>query len=192
MTSTLPSEKKECRAICKPSLVISTSVSSPLKRRLLLRGSLLAGLGIGILTIVGTQFSAPHLSTWGVPALFVGIMLITLGLLPYRQISKLELNPHQLILMDHRLFYITKGTCKLSIPLRLIKSKNFICRHHMYGIGIWLNNPMNRKIKIPDTSFDIRKFHAHSRKIAECDFFFPYFSSRAYEELVLEEKTRKL
>lgn len=165
-------------------MVLYTSVSTALKRHVLLRGTCIAGSGITVLVLGGMFIAEPMLKYWGAPLLIICGILVAGGLIPYRRLMRLELNPQVLAIENgDELVYIVKGKKKLSIPLEEIHNMTFFERDQAYGIGVCLKSAGPRNIKVFDRCFDAGEFHANARKRFGCDLFFPYFTKRSWAEL---------
>lgn len=165
-------------------LKIRSSLSTDLMRHVLMRGSLLAAIGIGLMAYAGTFFSLQTLHDWGWIIYALAIGLITFGLLPYRKLGRLEKKPHQIILGDDdTLIFYFQGKKTFSIPLEIIEKTDFQQDKYKYGIKIFLKKPVNNKIIIHDPSFNMQRFMAQSHKSYNCDLFLPYFSKRGFELL---------
>lgn len=148
------------------TIKLRTSIKTPLMRRVVLRGSFLALLGAAILLYAGVVMPVDSLSIWGLPLLLVSGSLITLGLLPYRKLTRLEKKPDELIISENQIQYIVRGKSSLTIPQQNIARTAYVEHGNMYGICVWLKHPTPNK---------------NSRY----DLFFPYFSEKA--ALTLQE-----
>lgn len=163
-----------------PNLILNTSITLSLKRYVLFRGIALAALGCVLLLLGGIYIPADKMGSWGF-ALFISAgLLVTAGMLPYRKLSKLEMNPSLLKITSHQnLEYYIKGRKSLIIPLSSIRKTGFFETHRYYGICLWLTAPIPQK----NAAFDIVKYQALSRKGYKCDLYLPYFTKRSYDEL---------
>ena len=167
-------------------------VHRDLKRRKLLRGTFLALLGMSLIGYCGLFLSVQTLSTWGLPAFMVGSGLMAVGLVPFRQLNRLEIHPHQIILDQA---YLQVGFCgkkSFSVPCHSIDRTVFISQG-VGGIGIWLKEPLPEKIIVHDPRFAMRKFQEDSYRKHQCHLFLPHFNERAFKALQDEgiEDTKK-
>ncbi|QVL57507.1 MAG: hypothetical protein KFB93_00065 [Simkaniaceae bacterium] len=113
-------------------------VKTEVKKRLLLKGMLLSILGIFLLIGMGTFAKVTVLSVWGLPSFCVGIFLIGWGLIPYRNLTRLETHPHQILFeKDHLTFISTHGNHVL-VPYRNIGEISYVEAGNRYGIRLSL------------------------------------------------------
>jgi hypothetical protein len=174
------------------NILFHTIVKAPLKRSVLIRGTLFAALGASCLLLGGIFFSQKTLILWGLPVFFLGLALITFGLLPYRKLAVLENWPNELVFGDDgRTFsFRQRGRTIFTMPLTTISKTTYCDKKSFYGIQIWLKQPLDEKILRHDPHFDLSAFVNKSQKNHACDISLPYFSHRAYHELrelLLEE-----
>lgn len=161
--------------IALTSLSLRSSIKPALKRSLLLRGTLFASVGIAFLIYAGMAFSVQNLEFWGLPILGVSLALITAGLLPYKRMARLEVQPYELLLTSDqgiRFFQNRVLCCKLSWDniARIV----YVDHPRRYGIALWLKNQEQAEGKM------IQK----CRLRYGCDLFFPFFSKRSHLEMV--------
>lgn len=149
-------------------------------RHALMRGSLIAALGIALLVYAGAFIPAATLHIWGWLIYAFGIGLITFGLLPYRRLSRLEKKPHEIIVDDKdRLLFLLRGRKTFSVPTQSIDTIEFAPEKYMYGIAINLKRPIEGKVIVHDSSFNMQRFMDASQKKHRCDLFLPYFTNRS-------------
>lgn len=160
-----------------------SSIRPSLLHSVLFQGSLLAFFGMLLLLGTGAFLSQESLKHWGLLIFFMSIGLIAIGMLPYRRLTRLEINPHEIVLEKDHLHFFMKKKCLISIPLKNIEKMSFIELGRVYGIGIWLKNFSLENAITRETSFNIFKFHKNSQKKYQCDLFLAYFSKRTFAEL---------
>lgn len=161
-----------------------SSIKPLLLRSLLLRGSLLGGAGALMLLLLGTFLPASHLKIWGLPILIVSLIFITIGLLPYRRMVKLETHPDELQIDEKNLLFSRNGKPLLQIPLSAISELHYIEEPHLYGLSIRLKPSPLEKVKVLQEGFDIENFISESRtRFNGCDIFLPYFSELTSTEI---------
>lgn len=166
--------------------ILRTSIQPKLMKRTLLFGFSLAFAGILILLLAGIYVSETEMSFWGFPLFGLGMALIVIGLLPYRRLTRLELKPNLLTIVDEDcLEYRFKGKKVMTVPLKGIEEVIFIERGSHYGIGINLKDSMPEKICVHQSHFDMNAFQEKSRVKFGCDMFFPYFTQRSFDRLKL-------
>lgn len=162
------------------SFKFRSSIHSALKRYSLLKGSLIAAIGIIPLILAGTLIPAAQLAPWGMILFLFGIGMVALGLIPYRKLCRLELCPDELIIdADNSLTYLKQRKLLVTIPSENIDKISYIDDPYHYGIALTFNSPTTKKIAI----HDVRMGRKHLRKGQNEDLFLPYFSKRTYKEL---------
>lgn len=158
-------------------VIARSSISSELKRNALFKGTLFTGIGMFILFLSGAFLHAESLRIWGFPLFLVGGGLITYGMLPYRKLTRIEMNPYQLIHQPGQLILSRTGKDILSIPLSGISEIKFIKEVDVYGIGFVWNKKNTDKIVLYD-------FKYQPQSLPEvADLYLPYFSQRAVNEI---------
>lgn len=155
--------------------VVRTSVDKELLRRVVLRGSLIAAVGL-LLMLFGNGIPASHLSGWGAGIVLLSLALITLGLLPYRRLARLQLHPNELTLSEEELLYTRKKAPPLWIDRSSIADLRWLRRGELYGIAITLRPPATRRA-------DLQQEVARWRRLLDCDLFLPYFSKESCDQL---------
>jgi len=142
------------------NISVRTTVKPELIRYTLWKGVSYAVVGSAIL-IYAISLPIEKLKIWGLPLFLFAGVLFTLGMLPYRKLTRLEKTPDKLLLnANETLTYVKKGKPILTIPLAKIERTAYLERGRMYGIGIEIT--------------------PHSQ---EKTLFFPYFSQRSYKTL---------
>lgn len=178
----------------KETLIIRSTISSHLVKRVLFKGSTIAFLGIILLLIAGILIPPSILHEWGWALFFISIGLITLGLLPYRRLSRLQLKPNELVLINRNdIAFYFKGNLLLTLSLQSVAKTSYIDHPTQYGIAIWLKPASKTSIAIHQLPEKIKKMQLQGQQIAQADLFFPYFNQRAYDELMewQEESSRE-
>jgi len=139
------------------TIKLRSSIKPTLKRKVLMRGTLIAGLGGIILLYCGVFTPAETLEQWGMIPFLLAVILITVGLLPYRKLTRLETTPHEIVgYTNDRLDVFLKKRKRHSIPLDAIEGLHYIEKKDRYGIELYT---------------------------AEGNLFLPYFSERACRSL---------
>lgn len=159
--------------------VIARSVVTPgLKKQILGRGTLIAGLGMLILLFAGGFLPLQELKLWGFPLFLLGGGLIVAGLLPYKRLSRLEMNPYELCVGTNNTIDLLIARKKLmTIPVSNIKDVVFIENEAVYGLGIRLNQTDGTKMRVHDPKYRPKSISGQS------DLFLPYFSKRGVAEV---------
>ncbi len=153
-----------------------SSVRPELKRRVLMKGSLWAAIGTLPLIYGGIFFGVNVLSFWGFALLGFWIFCLLMGMIPYRKLTRLEVNPDSLIVDVEKLTYIRGKKEILSVPLESIESLDYIDSGDIYGIGVRLKNPVPKKVVIYNELTTIYGLEGYS-------LFFVYFTERVCSEL---------
>lgn len=160
---------------------LRTSIAAELQRGRLLLGSAIAAPGI--LLMIWASFLSPQLlARWGVVFALLSILLIALGLIPYRRICRLQLHPNQIALEEENLTYVIGETPRFRLSKEGVREIAFLKERGGYGIGLWLHLPIEKKITVIDPRFDMQKFMNQSRRRG-CDLYLPLFSERAAAEI---------
>jgi hypothetical protein len=165
-------------------LTLMSSVKPSLKKSVLMRGTLLGAFGISLWLYGGIFLSIDTLTFWGWPIFFIGGILITIGLLPYRRLTHLENKPHEIIVTDLEELYLSlNGVAYFKISLENIEEMAFLDDDKRYGIGLWIKNPKQKNIIILHPSLQLDAYLKDCQKKYFCDVFCPYFSKRSFQEL---------
>lgn len=179
------------------TVTLRSSILPGLMRRTLFRGTLVAGGGVCLLLVVGALLQLQYMKLWGAAVFLIGIALITLGLLPYKRLKKLEEKPSTLTVDQTALHYSSKGKIRFSIPIVSIARLDYMPeinssiqqateaagQANEYGIKIFLNKPLKEKVIVQDPHFDFSRFSQQSLARHGSDLFLPYFSPRTYKTL---------
>jgi len=142
-----------------------------------------ASLGAAILFWAGTQWDTAQLVDWGWLALLLSLVLIMLGLYPYRKLTQLELNPNQLIITPDTVTFLSAGKAFFALPHVAVASLSYHQDDSLYGIKVCLREGPETKIRLLTEHFDAESYVQRNRKRLNCDLFFPFFSERSLREL---------
>jgi hypothetical protein len=180
----------------KEFLVVRSSISSALLKTTLLRGFAIAFIGICILLFAGSFLSVEFLHKWGWSLFLIALGFITLGLLPYRNLSRLQIKPNELILLNvNSIAYVQRGHKILTLPIVSIAQISYISYPHspVYGIAVWFKPSSVERIIIHQSLKEIDYMRKQGQKMGNADIFLPYFNQHAYDELMdwLFEKEEK-
>ncbi|MEC7838708.1 MAG: hypothetical protein VX777_01565 [Chlamydiota bacterium] len=168
------------------SIRLFSSVKPTFMRRALIKGSLIAGSGVLLLAYCGAFIPPESLQIWGLPVLFAGGTLITMGLLPYRRLRRMESQPSELIVVDGKYIqYINDGKQVYSIPMQSIERYDYVETDTEYGIAVLLKDSPQEKIVVHDRKFDMESHQKKSKEKYGCHIFIPYFSRRAFTRIAL-------
>lgn len=133
-----------------------SSIKPELIKKKLFQGTWFAFTGALVILIAGTTFPRTLLATWGLPLIVVGLGLISIGLLPYKALARLEIKPHQIIIDDDFLTFLQRGKPPLKIPLVNIVKAEYLERKNSYGIMLFFK---------------------------DSNLFLPYFTEQSYRAL---------
>lgn len=164
-------------------MAIRSSIRPELKRQVLMRGSMIGGCGALLLLATGVFLPLSLLKIWGWAIFLIGIGLITLGLLPYRKLTRLESKPQTIEMKEDRFSLTSNQKPLFTVPFSAIEKMAYINTSSDYGIAIWLHNPLTDKIVVHSEKFDIEKYRELSQRKFGCDLMLPYFSQRGFDEL---------
>lgn len=174
------------------TLKLRSSVKSSLKKFVLIRGTVLAVLGVCILLYGALFLAVETLAVWGFPMLFVAIALIAIGLMPYRRLCRREKRPDEIVENGNlALHYNMEGRPTFTIPLVSIDRKAYVEKGRDYGIAIWLKQPLPQKLIVFNPNVDMEKYQQESLKRHGSDLFFPYFTERSYKALTAFEEVEE-
>ena len=120
----------------------------------------------------------------GHPFFLLGIFFISIGLLPYRKLARLQLKPHEIHFDGACLIFHKQGKPLFKLFALSIEKISYLEREHLYGVGIWLKKPVEEKVKVLQSHFNFAAFIADSmHRFEGCDLFLPFFTKRVFEEL---------
>lgn len=165
------------------TVTLRSSVLPELMRQTLLRGTVLGVIGALTLLFGGVFIPIQEMKVWG-PFLFLfSVAMITLGLLPYKRLKRLEEKPNTITIEGEEwLHFSAKGKPLFKIPIPSIDHISYIDKNH-YGIAIFLKDPLPKKLMVQETHFDLAAFYKRSLSQHQCDLFLPYFSQRSFYAL---------
>ncbi len=165
-------------------LTLRSSIKPSLKKNTLIRGTILGALGVSLWLFAAIGLPENTLNFWGWPILFIGGILITIGLLPYRKLYRLENNPHEIVITDlEELYFYMQGSPFLKVALENIEEMAYLDDDKRYGIGLWIKNPKSKNMTILHPSLVADNYLKECQEQYFCDVFLPYFSKRSFQEL---------
>lgn len=165
-------------------LIIKTSISPPFMRHTLFLGMIFASIGILGLILASIYIDLADMQRWGWIVFLICLGLITIGMLPYRRLVRLQMNPNELHMVDpSNLQYYSKGQSLLTLPLNSIAKVDYIDRKTIYGIAVWLKPPPNDPVIVHQCRHVVDALRQQGQKLAGANLFFPYFNQRAFQEL---------
>lgn len=169
----------------KEFLIVRASISSALLRATLFRGFAVALIGICILLVAGSYLPVESLHKWGWGLFLIALGLITWGMLPYRRLSRLQVKPDELVLLDqNHMTYVQRGKKILTIPVSSIAQMRYISHPSAYGIAIWLKPSPSKPVIAHQAFKEVEQMRKQGQRINKADVFLPYFNQRAYDELM--------
>lgn len=160
-----------------------TLIEKKLVKRMLFKGSLIAGLGAICIVSFGAFSPLRFLNEWGFMIIIMGFALIGWGLIPYRKVSLLSTKPNALKLSHKGLTYTMGSKEMFFIPFNAIKTVWYRPDANHYGIGIELKEKLASKIQVLDPSFRPRSFLKKEAAQSRYHIFLPYFNQQASIEL---------
>lgn len=165
-------------------LIIRTTISRTVIKRVLLKGFCIALLGILGLVLGGIFLPIDSLQRWGWVIVFTSLGLVTLGLRPYRRLVRLQLKPNELSILDADMMtFISRGRKILTIPLQSISKISYLAHPLHDGIAVWLKQPAPDPVVIHDGLKEVEVIRKKGREKG-ADLFFSHFNLHAYEELI--------
>lgn len=162
--------------------VFRSAVRTSLVRKLLLRGTVFALLGLSILMYGGIRVASQDLEHWGWIYFVGGLFLITAGLRPYRQLTRLQLDPYTINVSESTATFARAGKRFYSLPLSLIREGRYVDTGSHYGIALSLKSDATQKVCVHDPMFPMDAHLTENRATFNADLFFPYFSPQAFQE----------
>lgn len=158
----------------------------------LLHQTLLKGFGLALIGIFGLLYGSIYvdlsiLQMWGFTLFIVSLGLIVMGLLPYRRLSRLQINPNKLCLVEpHQLEFYAQDRLLLIIPMEAIARLEYVANSSLYGIALWIK-PTNSVI-VKGFPEEVKNLKQQGQQQAGADLFFAYFNERSFEELMQWQK----
>ncbi|CRX38733.1 hypothetical protein [Estrella lausannensis] len=162
---------------------IYSSISPEYYRKKMFRGTAIALCGVLGIVYFGSFVKPENLHYIGLPVLFLGGLLIAVGLIPLRRLTKLDQNPDEVALTAKYFHYLQGGNPILTIPVRDIESIRFEETSARYGIAVTLKQKSGAEVIVHAARFNLQRFMERSRKRAKADLFFPYFARRSFSRL---------
>lgn len=129
-----------------------STVKGRVKQHLLFRGVLFSSLGTLLLLGMGIFARQEILSNWGLPSFSLGIFLIAYGMIPYRNLTKLEIHPHQIIFDREAFTFISNKGNNFTVPYQDIKTIRFFEKKTHYGL--WLERKGAPPVFLPYFLYD--------------------------------------
>lgn len=111
---------------------------------------------------------------WKLALFLISLILIAIGLRPYRLLQQLETKPHELIYDGQKYIFAKRGKPLLEIAEKNISRMEYFEEERAYGIAIDLCGQVELLQK-----FDLPSFVTDSRARANCDLFLPYFTKKS-------------
>lgn len=148
-----------------------------------MRGTLIAGVGGGLFLGGGLYLTPETLSVWGLPLFVVAMGLMAFGLIPYRRLCRLEVNPYEAVPSDEGITFYAQKKKRFTIPRASIERMAFCEKGRAYGIGVWLKQPLPEKVVVHEKGPVLHSYRKWARKRFGCDLFLPYFTKRGLAQL---------
>ena len=161
-------------------LVIRTSISTQLRQRALIKGSLLAVIAVLLWWTKYFVLAQDHVHFLGFLVLFAGAFIIAYGLIPYRYLSRLEIKPNMLEIDSEGIRFFKYNTLLFHIPWSNLHSFSYMEKGSKYGLQITLKEP-DKTIK-PESG---NPFAFSNYEIDKTRLFLSFFNKRAC--LLLDE-----
>lgn len=154
-----------------------TTVKPSVRRRHLLRGTALAGIGMLFLVIAGVFFPPSILQSWGLFILIAGGLLIGLGLLPSRRLARLAANPDALDVTDEgNIEFIADKQVLFSFPLDTVDKVSYQEDTVCYGMLIHIKQGLQVRTFLSPKDAEAYRRNGNG-------LFFPFFSEKSCEAL---------
>jgi hypothetical protein len=117
-------------------------------------------------------FSQATLEKWGAITFLMSMFLIALGLIPYQQLKKLQLDPDEIHLFNNTFQVFKKNKEPFTLPYQKIASLKFCEMRSIYGIAI----------ELKEKDFTSARENK-TRSYYHCDLFLPFFTQRALRSM---------
>ena len=111
-----------------------SSIKPNLKRYLIRRSLLFVLPGFFLLFYMGVFLKTSALESWGIWGFALSFILISVGMIPYRRIIRLETTPHSLSLDEEGLCFTHAKKGEIVFPIDQIQAFQFVERKGFYGI----------------------------------------------------------
>ena len=151
-------------------LLLQTTIRTAHLKRSLIRGSIIAGMGIFVIFATYLTLPPEKLEIVGIWAYLLGCSAIAFGLIPYKRLRQLELYPARLIASQEKLLLTANGKHVLTLPWENIASFSFMDTPQRYGLQFILKEHMKVNSRFAYMS-------------SEKEMFLPYFSKNSFERL---------
>lgn len=160
-----------------------SSIKPQILKRTLFKGTIMGLVGVSIL-FLSLFLPLSILKVCGLPLFLVSFMLIGGGMIPYKRLTKLEKQPHEIECNDLELLFSKGGRAFFRLMLDKIQGIEFIETEEIYGIGIKLKKSSEGCLTLLTT-------HAHfathtttmKNHVPELDLFLPHFTYRSFHHL---------
>ncbi|MFT4553782.1 MAG: hypothetical protein ACI9S8_002424 [Chlamydiales bacterium] len=164
-------------------LKLRSSINNQLLTSLLIKANLIALPGIILIIAAGIWLPPTQLSSWGWALVLLGFAFVALGMIPYKRLFKLQMQPHEIIVNEDSLHFAAKGKSSFTIPLEAIKKIEYLAKGKVYGIRVFLRENIKKKVCVHDTELHIEAFQEDSKTRFDCDLFLPYFHENSFKKL---------
>lgn len=164
---------------------VYSTIKTDIKKAALIKGSSIAGVGI-LSWVLGAVFmDRQQLQDYGWLVFLFGLVLLAVGMIPYKRLTRLENSPNEIVFDGEIFSYYRRGLPAFTIPAESIKETIYLEKTEPYGIGIQLKTPLPKPVTVQDPHLDMVDFQKKSQRGYGCDLFLPYFSRRTYQELFI-------
>lgn len=124
------------------SVTYYSSISTPLKKKTLYRGTFVAAIGL-LPMIWAAIFLPPNLlGRWGIWLFLFWVAMVVWGLHPYKRLTKTESHPHILTVSKKDFTISFHGSTPFSIPKKQIEAVSYLKGKNEYGVLIELKKPL--------------------------------------------------
>lgn len=141
-----------------------SSIKPTLLRAALFKASLFGGIG-ALFFLFAAFLPLPLIAWMGLPLFCLGLFFIAWGFIPYRKLTYLETNPHEIGYEKGELV-VRQGKRLFTIDLETIERIDYVEKEGIYGLTFILKKPLQ-------------------------DIFLPYFSQSA-KKAIIETGTIKV
>lgn len=165
-------------------VILRSSINATLKGTTLKKGASFTLFG-GSLFLITAFMPLSILTTYGLPLFIVSCLLIAQGLVPYRRLLLEEIHPNEIHFDGHELYFLKKKNPLFKLKKEDIETINFIENKKGYGISLQIKKPLDKQVVVLTSKRRFMRYLISSKRMAHTgDLYLPFFTKRAYQELL--------
>ncbi len=129
-------------------LILRSVIRSSILEQHLLQGSCIAFVGVAVLFFTYYDL-LPIIDGWASIFMWIGFGLIAIGLIPYKKLTRLEVNPYLVYVDSQELSLIFRQKCLMKLPLHLIRDVSHFETNKLFGMAISFENKDIYSVPVP-------------------------------------------